>query len=81
MAYQNFVDGALGIFNASMRSLMENEESVPVLQAEQERLNALFRNVVRMSTAFPQLQEFERILQKTISDINHQLRYSIRKLV
>ena len=81
MAYQNFVDGALGIFNASMRSLMENEESVPVIQAEQERLNALFRNVVRMSTAFPQLQEFERILQKTISDINHQLRYSIRKLV
>ena len=55
---------------------MENKESVPVLQAEQELLNALFRNVVGMSTAFPQLQEFERILQKTISDINHQLRYT-----
>ena len=75
MAYQNFVDGAMGIFNASLRSLMENEESVPVLQAEEGRLSALFRNVLRMSTAFPQLQDFERILQKTISDINQQLRF------
>ena len=37
MAYQNSVDGAMRIFNASLQSLMENEESVPVLKAEEGR--------------------------------------------
>ena len=54
---------------------MENEESVAVLQAEEERLRTLFRNVVRMSTAFPQLQELEEILQKVISGITQHLRF------
>ena len=74
MNYQNFIDGAMGVFNGSMRSLMENDESVAVLQAEEERLRALFRNVTRMTTVFPQLQELEEFLQKVITDINQQLR-------
>lgn len=71
---ETFIEGSMSIFNASVRALMENEESVPVLQAEQERLGALFRNVVRMSTAFPLLQDLEGILQKVITDISNQIR-------
>ena len=67
-----FIEGSMSVINASVRALMENEESVPVLQSEQERLGALFQNVVRMSTAFPQLQELEGILQKLITDIRNQ---------
>ena len=69
-----FIEGSMSIINASVRALMENEESVPVLQTEQERLGALFRNVVRMWTAFPLLQELEGILQKLITDIRNQIR-------
>ena len=74
MTYQSFVDGAMGVLNGSMRSLMENDESVAVLQAEEERLRALFRNVMRMTPVYPQLQELEEILQKVITDITQQLR-------
>ena len=74
MTYQSFVDGDMGVLNGCMRSLMENDESVTVLQAEEERLRALFRNVMRMTPVYPQLQELEEILQNVITDITQQLR-------
>ena len=66
---ERFVAEAVAILTSSTRTLMDNEFSNAVLETEENRLTALYRNVRRMATAYPDLEEFGRIFLKILNDI------------
>ena len=75
MAVQNFVDEALRILDASVRTLIDSEHSNDVLDAEETRLSALYRNVQRLSTAQPEIEDFGQIIHKILIDIQTKKEY------
>lgn len=73
MANSDFLQGFLRVFqnilNDTVRSLNNDDASIDLIDASLNRLNALWRNLGRMTTSYPQCNLLQNDLQRLIGTV------------